>query len=172
LKYILFILLFASNLFFQHKEYSPTVADYEEKIDYFEKVSINLFDQKTWEQIILKNKYEDKEIRFSQMNEYHKGLFRFSMGNRTLNSYLKIEDYWKEELKKFDNPNHKLVNSKESRPATKTEVKSYLDKLQIMRKKFASDFDLFTQDFFGKYKMNLTEEEIKSYNYKIQNAKK
>ena len=53
------------------------------------------------------------------------------MGNRTLSAFLKMEEHWAEELKKFDNPNYKLVNSSESRPATKTEVK--LSKCSCLR---------------------------------------
>lgn len=159
-------------LYAQHKEYSPTVADYEEKIQYFESVKKDIFDHKTWEKIILESKYEKKEINFNQMSDLDKQLFCFTMGNRTLNALLRIEQLWQEELKKFDNPNHKLINSKESRPATKNEVKSYLDKIIIMRKNFAQDFDKFNQNFFSKYKNDLTPEEINSYNIKVQNAKK
>ena len=92
--------------------------------------------------------------------------------NRTLSAFLKMEEHWAEELKKFDNPNYKLVNSSESRPATKTEVKNYLEKIKEMKKEFAKEFEIFNHDFFKNYKNKLTLEEIESYNKKIQDAKK
>ena len=135
-------------------------------------MSKNLFSEKTWEKIILESKYNKKEIKFDSLDDFNRKLFCFTMANRTLNSFLKMEEHWQEEIKKFDNPNYKLINSAESRPATKTEVITYTEKIKNMRKLFANDFDKFNQEFFIKYQNQLTIEEIKSYNYKIQNAKK
>ena len=117
-------------------------------------------------------RYEKKEINWNMLTDYQKNMFCFSMGNRTLNSFLKIEDNWKEELRKFDNPNHKLITSKESRPATKLEVKNFLEQIQKTRKEFAIEYSIFAEKFFDKYKSELTKEEIESYTKKIQDAKK
>jgi len=174
LKYILFFYLFFSlNIYDQnHKEHSPTVAQYEEKIEYFGSITKNIFQEKTWEKIILQNKITKKETLWVNLDSFQKQMFCFSMGNRTLSAFLKMEEHWAEELKKFDNPNYKLVNSSESRPATKTEVKNYLEKIKEMKKEFAKEFEIFNHDFFKNYKNKLTLEEIESYNKKIQDAKK
>ncbi|MEI7486351.1 MAG: hypothetical protein WCJ72_02875 [Chryseobacterium sp.] len=174
MKYILFFYLFFSlNIYDQnHKEHSPTVAQYEEKIEYFGSITKNIFQEKTWEKIILQNKITKKETLWVNLDSFQKQMFCFSMGNRTLSAFLKMEEHWAEELKKFDNPNYKLVNSSESRPATKTEVKNYLEKIKEMKKEFAKEFEIFNHDFFKNYKNKLTLEEIESYNKKIQDAKK
>ena len=85
--------------------------------------------------------------------------------------FLKIEEYWQEEIKRFDNPNHKLITSSESRPATKKEVVEYLNKLEILRKQFVVEFKKYNDGFFEKYKNELTTEEISSYMKKIKDSK-
>ena len=154
-----------------HKQYSPTVAEYEDKINHVEKMAKGVFENNTWIEIILKNKYSEKELLWNELNEYQKDMFMFVVGNRTLSSILKIEEYWQEEIKRFDNPNHKLIVSSESRPATKKEVLEYLNKLEISRKKFVVELEKYNDVFFKKYKNELTIEEISSYMKKIKDSK-
>lgn len=160
------------NLYNQnHKEHSPTVAQYEEKIEYLKSISKNTFQEKTWEKIIFQNKETKKEINWQDLDEFKKQIFFFTMGNRTLNVYLRMEEYWIEEIKKFDDFNHKLINSAESRPATKQEVENYLKSIKLMRIDFVKEFESFSYILFKKYKIKFTAEEIKGYSKKIQDAK-
>jgi len=167
--FFLFIVGFAFSQ--THKQYSPTVAEYEDKIDHVAKMAKGVFENKTWTEIILKNKYSEKELLWNELSEYQKDMFMFVVGNRTLSSIIKIEEYWQEEIKRFDNPNHKLITSSESRPATKKEVLVYLDKLEISRKNFVAELEKYNDVFFKKYKNELTNEEISSYMKKIKDSK-
>ena len=174
MKNIYFIFLFFVGLVYSqtHKqEYSPTVADYEDKIEHISKMSKGVFDNETWTEIILKDKFSDKELLWKNLSQYQKDMFMFVVGNRTLNSILKIEEYWQEEIKKFDNPNHRLINSAQSRPATKKEVVAYLEKVELSRKKFALELEFYNNSFFEKYKNELTNEEIATYKKKVKDLK-
>jgi len=170
----LFCIIFFYGLIFDqnHKsEYSPTVADYEDKLIHVDKMSKGVFSRETWTEIILKNKNTEKELHWSDLTEYQKDMFIFVVGNRTLNSIMKIEEYWEEEIKKFDNPNFKLIPSNQSRPATKKEVISFLEKLQLNRKTFVKDLENYHKYFFKHYEKDLTDEEVKSFQKKIKDLK-
>lgn len=168
---ILFYMVFFCTFIFNqnHKqEYSPTVADYEDKLIHVEKMSKGVFARDTWTEIILKNKSTEKELPWNDLTDYQKDMFMFVVGNRTLNSILKIEEYWDEEIKKFDSPNFKLIPSNQSRPATKKEVVSYLEQLQKKRKIFVKDLEYYHKYFFEKYEKELTHEEIESFRKKVK----
>ncbi len=164
-----FVILFL--IFSQHQQISPTVAEYEEKLEHVEKMSKGVFENDTWISIFLKNKKDEKEKTWGQLNEYEKDMFMFVVGNRTLNSIMKIEEFWNEEIKKFDNPNFKLVPSPQSRPATKKEVANYLEKLEKNRKQFVLELEKYNNHFFEKYKNELSLEEIAAYKKRIGGAK-
>ena len=154
-----------------HQQYSPTVADYEEKIDHVKKMSAGVFSRSTWEEVYLKRKSDSKVVEWKSLSDEEKDMFMFIVGVRTLNSILKIEEYWVEEVSKFDSPNHKLIIGAQSRPATQKEVKSYLEKLQSARKSFAAELFEKSESFFEKYRTSLTNEEVSGFRKKIQEAR-
>lgn len=155
----------------EHQQYSPTVSDYESKVEQSRKMATGVFSHNTWEKIILKKKSDGVETPWSELSQHDKDVFCFVVGNRTLGSLMKIEEFWVEELRKFESPNHKLVSSSESRPAVRSEVKAYLEKIVSIRKSFAAEFETFSNFFFNKYADELTREDIMSYNNKISNSK-
>lgn len=155
----------------QHRQYSPTVAEYESKVEQSKKMAIGVFSHKTWEKIILKRKSDGVETAWSDLDQHDKDVFCFVVGNRTLSSLMKLEEFWVEELKKFESPNHKLVGSSDSRPAVRSEVNGYLDSVVSTRKSFAAEFETFGRYFFARYADELTREDIMSYNNKISNSK-
>lgn len=155
-------------VFSQHKEYSPTIADYESKIENVTSMSRNVFNKDTWTGIVMRSKASQKDTSWDQMSEREKDIFMFVVGLRTLNSILKIEEFWKDELQMFENPNHRLVPSQDSRPATKKEVQVYLAKLEQIRKGFATEMEAYNDSFFKKYRDEIPAEEASTFQKKVK----
>lgn len=153
------------------QQYSPTVADYEEKIEHVKKMSSGVFSSSTWDEVYLKRKSDSKVVEWKSLAEEDRDMFMFVVGIRTLNSILRIEEYWVEEVSRFDNPNHKLVAGPQSRPATQREVKSYLERLQAARRAFVAELRDSGESFFKKYESKLTPEEISGFRKRIEDAK-
>ena len=155
----------------QHQQYSPTVADYEEKIEHVMQMTKGVFSDSTWDEVFLKAKSGSQATPWRDMSRSDKDMFMIVVGLRTINSMLRIEEYWAEENTRFDNPNHKLVVGSGSRPATQKEVIQYLDKLKKIRKSFADEFKASSESFFKKYESTLTVQEVDSLRKKIEDAR-
>lgn len=152
----------------QHKEYSPTIADYEQKLEHVTSMSRGVFSKETWTGIVMRSKASQKDTPWDQMSERDKDIFMFVVGLRTLNSIVKIEEFWRDELQKFDNPTHRLVPSEGSRPATKKEVQDYLAKLEQVRKRFATEMESYNDAFFGRYRNEIPASEISTFQKKVK----
>jgi len=147
------------------------MADYDGKLENVKSMSKGVYANETWTGIILKPKSGRPDKLWSEMSEKEHDIFMFVVGSRTLNSILKIEEFWQDELKMFDSLDHKIVPSSESRPATKKEVKDYLELLQSIRKVFTSEFETYNESFFNKYKSEISDEEIVYYRKKAKTNK-
>jgi hypothetical protein len=162
------ILLSLVLVFSQHKEYSPTVADYDSKIEHVTSMSRGVFSSDTWTGIVMKSKSSQKEKSWDQMSDKDKDVFMFVVGIRTLNSIIKIEEFWNDEIQKFENPTHRLVPSQESRPATKKEVQEYLARLDVIKKKFVKEMEIYNNTFFGKYHDEIPSSEASAFQKRIR----
>ena len=155
----------------QHKDYSPTIADYEQKLEHVTSMSRAVFNKETWTGIVMRSKASQKDTPWDQMADRDKDIFMFVVGLRTLNSIMKIEEFWIDELHKFDNPTHRLVPSEGSRPATKKEVQDYLAKLERIRRNFATEMESYNNDFFVKYRSEIPASEISAFQKKVKVSK-
>lgn len=139
---------------------SPTLEDYEKFLDKMDKMAKNFMVFDSWKEITFKHKTTGKVVEWKDLSDYEKTMFCLVMAERTTGYFTRMDAYWQQELKAFDNPNHKLVptpdpQNDKQKPATKEDVKKYVERLSEIRKKFAVEYEKFAEDSIKKYEKEI-----------------
>lgn len=139
---------------------SPTLEDYEKYLAKMEKISKDFMVFDSWKEMSFKHKVTGKVVEWKDLSEYEKTMFCVVMAERTTAYFTRMDAFWKEELKSFENPNHKLVpvpnpENEKQKPATKEDVTKYVEKLTSIRKNFAVEYEKFAEASFKKYEKEI-----------------
>lgn len=143
---------------------SPTLEDYEKTLAKMEKVTKDFMKLESWDGIKLRNVTTNKIVEWKELSEFDKTMFCLMMCERASAHLSKLNEFWALELKRFDDPNHKLVPTpmpanEKQKPATKEDTKKHLDKLVSMRKVFAVEYEAFAEKSFKTYEKEVPKEE-------------
>lgn len=143
---------------------SPTLEDYEKTFAKMEKVTKDFMKLESWDGIKLRNTTTNKIVEWKELSEFDKTMFCLMMCERASAHLSKLNEFWALELKRFDDPNHKLVPTpmpanEKQKPTTKEDTKKYLDKLISMRKAFAVEYEAFAEKSFKTYEKEVPKEE-------------
>ncbi len=143
---------------------SPTFEDYESLLEKLTKVSKDFTKLEAWDGIKLKNKITGKIVEWKELSEFDKHMFCLTMLERATAHFTKVDEFWQLEIKKFDDPNHKLVSvpmpeNDKQKPAKLEDVKKYVEKLTSLRKSFAVEYEAFAEKTFKTYEKEIPKEE-------------
>lgn len=146
------------------EQLSPTFEDYESLLDKLTKLLKDYAKLESWDDIKLKNKVTEKVIEWKELSEFEKHMFCLMMLERVTVHFAKIDEFWQLEIKKFDDPNHKLVSvpmpmNDKQKPAKLEDVKKYVEKLTSLRKSLAVEYELFAEKTFKTYEKEIPKEE-------------
>lgn len=146
------------------EEPSPTLEDYENILAKMEKVTKDFMKFESWDGIKLRNTVTNKVVEWKELSEFDKTMFCLMMCERASAHLSKLNEFWVLELKKFDDPNHKLVPTpmpanEKQKPATKEDAKKYLEKLTSIRKSFAVEYEAYAEKSFKTYEKEVPKEE-------------
>lgn len=77
-----------------------------------------------------------------------------------------LQAAWEQELKKFDNPAHKLVprpkiDNQKQNPAVKADVERYHKELLTLRKEYAVSYEKFVEKFLKDFEKDIDKKEAK-----------
>ena len=143
---------------------SPTFEDYESLLEKLTKVSKDFTKLEVWDGIKLKNKVTGKVVEWKELSEFDKHMFCLTMLERATAHFSKVDEFWQLEIKKFNDPNHKLVSipmpmNDKQKPAKLEDVKKYVEKLTSLRKFFAVEYEMFVEKTFKTYEKEIPKEE-------------
>jgi hypothetical protein len=143
---------------------SPTIEDYEKFLTKIENMGKNFMVFDSWKEMSFKHKVTGKVVEWKDLSDYEKTMFCLIMAERTSAYFTKMNTYWQNELKEFDDPNHKLVptpnpENDKQKPATKEDVKKYVEKLTTLRKNFAVEYEKFAEKSLKTYEKEIPQPE-------------
>ena len=146
------------------EEPSPTLEDYEKFLTNTENMAKDFMVFDSWREMSFKHKVTGKVTEWKDFSDYEKTMFCLTMADRTTAYFTKLDTFWKNELKAFDNPNHKLIPvpnpaNEKQRPATKEDVEKYLKKLTTLRNNFALEYEKFAEKSIKTYEKEIPQPE-------------
>jgi hypothetical protein len=145
-------------------EPSPTLEQYEKFLTKMETMAKNFTNFDSWKEMSFKHKVTGKVVEWKDLSEFEKTMFCLIMADRTTAYFTRMNEFWQDELKEFDDPNHKLVptpnpENDKQKPATKEDVKKYVDKLTVLRKDFALEYEKFAEKSLKTYEKEIPQAE-------------
>lgn len=162
---VLFVFGAASMAQFPERA-SPTPEDYEAAISAFKDMTKKSLDLKAWKDRKVTNTDTKEEKKFGELPALEQHVILLDMADRVSHNMASLQAAWEQELKKFDNPAHKLVprpkiDNQKQNPAVKADVESYHKELLTLRKEYAVSYEKFVEKFLKDFEKDIDKKEAK-----------
>lgn len=152
---ILYFTIFFSNSFAQIIQVvpikpSPTLGDYEFFLDMF-KTDLKIFQKSQLQKIKLIDKKTSELFSLGSFSNLEQKAFILDFAEIRTKHMFSLQTIWQSELKKFSDPNYVPlknieIKNKLQEPASKEDVKKYINVLQELRYEFFVQFEKFIED--------------------------